>query len=470
MTLPLIAISAIAVETPERVSAWKAQKDTLRTAIPLAKIRKRLRRFRGRPRVAALVALSLFPLLAVSGMASSSSSVGTPLAETSASERHEGAMLAQKLIEPSAPGSDQLVIHIGRASRFAWPAFGPITTYFGVGHPTGLDLSLSLEDAPILASAEGVVSFAGGDRCCHYGLFVVVDHADGFSTLYGHLDKISISEGQRVTQGQLLGFGGDTGASTGKHLHFEVMSQGTYLDPLRFLPARQAGPNALPETVNCDAAAIEVDSASRVTLAFATGATAAKIDGASVEPVAAAPPVEASTDEGQVVLGIPLASAATSRTYSYDLAVNLKASGEDRTINCRLALATLPTLPNPPMQQKSLTALAAPTTSAAGAPPIIITPPPPSEATLELQEHFLRAQAALSANAGPAPAAGGPAAPAAPTRAPAGAVAPTSTPAAAPTITPAPAIQATPAPSPSPPAATATPSASPTQPAGTVTP
>ena len=121
-------------------------------------------------------------------------------------------------------------------ARFDWPVIGPISSYFGPEHPLGLDIGLALFPAsPIVAAAAGTVSFAGGVACCGYGLFVVVDHGDGYSSLYSHLSHIEVSEGQSVRQAERLGISGDTGFSTSEHLHFELRHHETFLDPLLHL-------------------------------------------------------------------------------------------------------------------------------------------------------------------------------------------------------------------------------------------
>jgi len=82
----------------------------------------------------------------------------------------------------------------------------------------------------------GVVTFAGGNACCSYGLYVVIDHGNGYQTLYAHLSKVSVSVGERVSQGELIGYGGRSGYATGPHLHFEVHVSGAIVDPLAYLP------------------------------------------------------------------------------------------------------------------------------------------------------------------------------------------------------------------------------------------
>jgi murein DD-endopeptidase MepM/ murein hydrolase activator NlpD len=128
-------------------------------------------------------------------------------------------------------------------ARFIWPVQGPITQGFGVpelgvGAPhTGIDVGLYGRDGtPIVAAAPGTVSFSGGDACCSYGYYVIVKHAGGFSTLYGHLSRRAVSIGDTVTQGQVVGYAGSTGFSTGTHLHFEIQVNGSPQNPLRYLP------------------------------------------------------------------------------------------------------------------------------------------------------------------------------------------------------------------------------------------
>jgi len=80
------------------------------------------------------------------------------------------------------------------------------------------------------------VTFAGGNACCSYGLYVVIDHGNGFETLYAHLDPIAVVQGQQVAQGEVIGYVGLTGYSTGYHLHLEVRLNGQYVNPLNYLP------------------------------------------------------------------------------------------------------------------------------------------------------------------------------------------------------------------------------------------
>ena len=118
--------------------------------------------------------------------------------------------------------------------RLAWPALGPITSYFGPSHPLGIDIGQS--EGSVVAATDGIVVFAGGNPCCSYGLYAVVESPEGIITLYAHLESISVTQGQTVRQGQPLGIVGRTGHCFGTHLHFEVIENGVRRDPLSYLP------------------------------------------------------------------------------------------------------------------------------------------------------------------------------------------------------------------------------------------
>lgn len=118
-----------------------------------------------------------------------------------------------------------------------WPVTGPISSYMGASHPLGIDVDLfNNPNAAVLASTAGVVTFAGGDPCCSYGLYVVVVSAGGVETLYAHLSSINVVQGQQASQGDVLGYAGCTGYCTGNHLHFEVIDNGVRQSPLSYLP------------------------------------------------------------------------------------------------------------------------------------------------------------------------------------------------------------------------------------------
>lgn len=87
--------------------------------------------------------------------------------------------------------------------------------------------------SPIVATSDGVVSMAnwyGG-----YGLFVSVEHGGGLQTRYGHMSRLNVVDGQRVRKGEVIGFVGSTGRSTGPHLHYEVRLNGQALNPAALL-------------------------------------------------------------------------------------------------------------------------------------------------------------------------------------------------------------------------------------------
>jgi murein DD-endopeptidase MepM/ murein hydrolase activator NlpD len=86
---------------------------------------------------------------------------------------------------------------------------------------------------PVVATADGVVKKTGWQGS--YGKTVVIQHEDGFETIYGHLSKISVEEGQKVKVGEVIGKAGNTGRSTGTHLHYEVIKDGKRVNPSNFL-------------------------------------------------------------------------------------------------------------------------------------------------------------------------------------------------------------------------------------------
>ena len=98
----------------------------------------------------------------------------------------------------------------------------------GGEHP-GLDIAVPT-DSYVRAAGAGTVVDAGEDPV--YGRFVVIDHGDGYSSLYGHASLRLVERGQRVRQGEVIALSGSTGRSTAPHLHFEVLLNGEAIDPL----------------------------------------------------------------------------------------------------------------------------------------------------------------------------------------------------------------------------------------------
>ena len=98
---------------------------------------------------------------------------------------------------------------------------------------TGIDIGGIGYDAPVYASADGIVITAGW--LGGYGNTVIIDHGNGISTLYGHNSKLTVKVGQEVKRGDLIAKSGSTGVSTGPHIHFEVRVNGKTVNPLEWL-------------------------------------------------------------------------------------------------------------------------------------------------------------------------------------------------------------------------------------------
>lgn len=117
--------------------------------------------------------------------------------------------------------------------RFQWPVLGRITQGYWYGH-RAIDVGVPTGSA-VMATDAGFISFAGWTDV-GYGYLIVIDHGNGFATYYGHLSNIYVAEGQAVERGQVIGAAGNTGNSTGPHLHFEVRRYGAQQNPRAYLP------------------------------------------------------------------------------------------------------------------------------------------------------------------------------------------------------------------------------------------
>lgn len=136
------------------------------------------------------------------------------------------------------------------------PLDGPITSDYGLRrHPirrttlfhAGIDISAPA-GTPILATGDGIVAFAGWHG--GYGQKITISHGYGFSTVYAHLSKAIVREGQRVKRGDIIALSGNTGMSTGPHLHYEVRKNGMTLNPVAYFdgsPDRKMTDRNLPE-------------------------------------------------------------------------------------------------------------------------------------------------------------------------------------------------------------------------------
>jgi murein DD-endopeptidase MepM/ murein hydrolase activator NlpD len=181
---------------------------------------------------------------------------------------------------------------IGRetSSGFRMPVQGRMTSPFGYRiHPilgyrrlhTGIDFGAPM-GTPIVASAPGQVASAGWDG--GYGKAVRLNHGGGVLTLYGHMSRLAVSPGQRVAAGQVLGYVGSTGMSTGPHLHYEVHVNGQRVNPATF---RHASRSAL------EGAELEAfRSRMRALLALPVGAPPPQaVQSVSIPPVRPTAPV-----------------------------------------------------------------------------------------------------------------------------------------------------------------------------------
>jgi len=129
-------------------------------------------------------------------------------------------------------------VYTGAASAlgFAWPINGYITSPYGPrwgGFHTGMDIDCDTGER-IGASRGGTViasEWGGG-----YGYMVIIDHGDGFSTLYAHNSRLLVSRGQSVARGSVVALCGSTGNSTGDHSHFEIRYNGSHRNPRPYLP------------------------------------------------------------------------------------------------------------------------------------------------------------------------------------------------------------------------------------------
>jgi len=116
---------------------------------------------------------------------------------------------------------------------FVWPATGILTTKYWAQHPA-LDIGWD-EGTPVIASDSGYVCKIANDPT-GYGRYVMIDHGHGLQTLYAHLKVYYVEVGQSVAKGAKIGLMGNTGRSTGPHLHFEVRKDGVRVNPLNYLP------------------------------------------------------------------------------------------------------------------------------------------------------------------------------------------------------------------------------------------
>ncbi|TGE37041.1 LysM peptidoglycan-binding domain-containing protein [Desulfosporosinus fructosivorans] len=154
----------------------------------------------------------------------------------------EEKVIKQPVTQVVSKGPELTAVALASVSRgsksstgIAWPLRGPINSPFGSrwgSVHTGIDIGGST-GTPFSAAAAGKVISAGWSG--GYGNMILIDHGNGVQTRYGHSSKLLVSVGQKVTQGQRIGLVGSTGNSTGSHLHFEVILNGSTVNPLNYL-------------------------------------------------------------------------------------------------------------------------------------------------------------------------------------------------------------------------------------------
>ncbi|GGH01342.1 M23 family metallopeptidase [Silvibacterium dinghuense] len=143
-------------------------------------------------------------------------------------------------LSPSTSGTGDNWLNMADAPAL-WPVTGPITSSFGEREDPfngegafhkGIDISAHYGD-PVRATADGVIVTAGMGN--GYGREILVDHGNGIATLYGHLSGFACTAGEQVKMGQIIGYVGTSGRSTGPHLHYEVHIRNTPVNPHKYL-------------------------------------------------------------------------------------------------------------------------------------------------------------------------------------------------------------------------------------------
>ena len=138
-----------------------------------------------------------------------------------------------KLANTGSFGGSQARPLIVGTGTFIWPLTGRITQEYWYGHQA-IDIGIP-EGNPVYASDTGTITYASWSPYC-YGNLVVIDHGNGSDTLYAHLSGFNVYVGQIVYQGNIVGYSGNTGCSSGPHLHFELRWYGNRDNPFFYLP------------------------------------------------------------------------------------------------------------------------------------------------------------------------------------------------------------------------------------------
>lgn len=122
----------------------------------------------------------------------------------------------------------------GEISSYYGFRVDPFGGFYGEFH-SGMDIAVSY-GAPIHATASGTVEVSGWNG--GYGNYVRLAHGNGMESAYGHMSAVAVSPGQKVQKGEVIGYVGSSGASTGPHVHFEILEQGEQINPLHFVQPR----------------------------------------------------------------------------------------------------------------------------------------------------------------------------------------------------------------------------------------
>lgn len=132
-------------------------------------------------------------------------------------------------------------VSLSRATPKGWPTKGWLTSYFGMRKSPftgkrvmheGLDIAANI-GTPIVATADGIVARVRYSPS--YGKMLIIDHGYGYRTIFGHTSKILVKAGQKIKRGDLIAKVGNTGQSTGSHLHYELRLNGVPIDPRKTL-------------------------------------------------------------------------------------------------------------------------------------------------------------------------------------------------------------------------------------------
>ena len=171
----------------------------------------------------------------------SSQAIAEMLRQRAADRAAQAAAAAAQASSGGGGGGSDYYQPVSGSGAMIWPVNGVVTSPYGYRtHPifgttiyhSGIDIGV-VYGTPVHAADGGVVVEAGW--ISGYGYAVIIDHGNGLSTLYGHNQELAVSEGQSVSQGQVIAYAGSTGNSTGPHVHFEVRANGDPVDPSAYL-------------------------------------------------------------------------------------------------------------------------------------------------------------------------------------------------------------------------------------------